>query len=90
VRGGKPIGWISTLSNEGTANLAPFSQFQNLTFDPNQSTREKRQDFVKNAEQTGEFMRNMFTYDLREAVNKSGGEVLPNNDEFAFSGITNP
>ena len=35
-------------------------------------------------------MRNMATYELREAVNESGAEVLPNNDEFAFSGITNP
>jgi flavin reductase (DIM6/NTAB) family NADH-FMN oxidoreductase RutF len=30
----RPIGWISTLSATGVPNLAPYSQFQNLTFDP--------------------------------------------------------
>ena len=47
----RPIGWISTLSPEGTPNLAPFSQFQNLTFDPpyvmfasNQKTTGSRKD----------------------------------------------
>ena len=29
----RPIGWISTLSAEGAANLAPYSQFQMLTYD---------------------------------------------------------
>ena len=59
-------------------NLAPFSQFQNLTFDPpyvmfaaNQNTRGKRKDTVVNCEQTGEFVYNMATYDLRQAVNRS-------------------
>jgi len=30
----RPIGWISTTSRDGVDNLAPFSQFQNITFDP--------------------------------------------------------
>ena len=30
----RPIGWISTVSRDGVANLAPFSQFQNLSYDP--------------------------------------------------------
>lgn len=30
----RPIGWLSTLSETGIANLVPYSQFQNLTFDP--------------------------------------------------------
>ena len=30
----RPIGWISTVSPTGQANLAPYSQFNNLTFDP--------------------------------------------------------
>jgi len=28
----RPIGWLSTISSAGVANLAPFSQWQNLTF----------------------------------------------------------
>ena len=91
----RPIGWISTLSPEGIANLAAFSQFQILTFDPpyvmfaaNQNTKRKRKDTVENAEQTGEFVWNMATYKLREAVNKSGEEVDPSIDEFKISGVT--
>ena len=75
----RPIGWISTLSKDGVANLAPYSQFQNLTFDApyvmfsaNQKTNGVRKDSTVNAEATGEFVWNMATYDLREAVNITG------------------
>jgi flavin reductase (DIM6/NTAB) family NADH-FMN oxidoreductase RutF len=91
----RPIGWISTISREGLHNLAPFSQFQNLTFDPpyvmfasNQTTKGRRKDTVVNTEQTGEFVWNMATYELREAVNKSAEEVAPDVDEFELSGVT--
>lgn len=30
----RPIGWISTVSKDGKDNLAPYSQYQNLTWDP--------------------------------------------------------
>src|SRR5262245_1875160 len=30
----RPIGWISTVDAEGNYNLAPYSQFQNVTFNP--------------------------------------------------------
>jgi flavin reductase (DIM6/NTAB) family NADH-FMN oxidoreductase RutF len=30
----RPIGWISTTSRDGKNNLAPFSQFNNVSFDP--------------------------------------------------------
>jgi flavin reductase (DIM6/NTAB) family NADH-FMN oxidoreductase RutF len=91
----RPIGWISTISPEGIHNLAPYSQFQNLTFDPpyvmfaaNQNTQGKRKDSVVNAEQTGEFVYNMATYDLRDAMNKSAAEVSPDIDEFELAGLT--
>lgn len=91
----RPIGWISTVSPEGTHNLAPYSQFQNLTFDPpyvmfsaNQNSEGRRKDSTVNAESTGEFVWNMATYDLREAVNKSAEEVPPGVDEFELAGVT--
>lgn len=91
----RPIGWISTISTDGIHNLAPFSQFQNLTFDPpyvmfaaNNNTRERRKDTVVNAEETGEFVYNMATYELREAVNRSAAEVPPEVDEFELAGVT--
>jgi len=91
----RPIGWISTISPDGIHNLAPYSQFQNLTFDPpyvmfaaNQNTLGKRKDSVINAEQTGEFVYNMATYNLRDAMNKSAAEVPPDIDEFELAGLT--
>ena len=91
----RPIGWISTVSQEGIHNLAPYSQFQNLSFDPpyvmfaaNQNTRGKRKDSVVNAEQTGAFVHNMATYDLCDALNRSAAEVPPEIDEFELAGVT--
>jgi len=90
----RPIGWISTLDREGRANLAPYSQFQNVTFSPpivmfsaNQNTEGRRKDSVRNAEETGEFVWNMATYALREAVNITGQEVPPGVDEFELAGL---
>ncbi|HVN96663.1 MAG TPA: flavin reductase family protein [Syntrophorhabdaceae bacterium] len=91
----RPIGWISTVSREGIHNLAPYSQFQNLTYDPpyvmfaaNQNTLGRRKDSVVNAEETGEFVYNMATYELRDALNKSAAEVPPGVDEFDLAGLT--
>jgi flavin reductase (DIM6/NTAB) family NADH-FMN oxidoreductase RutF len=90
----RPIGWISTISHDGFDNLAPFSQFQNLTFDPpyvmfasNQTTKGRQKDTVVNTEKTGEFVWNMATWELREAVNKSAEEVAPEVDEFELAGV---
>ncbi len=90
----RPIGWISTVDRDGRHNLAPYSQFQNVTFNPpivmfsaNQNTRGDRKDSVRNAEDTGEFVWNMATYDLREAVNKSAEELPHGVDEFAHAGL---
>ena len=90
----RPIGWISTMSIDGVPNLAPYSQFQILTFDPpyvmfaaNQKTDGNRKDSVVNAEQSKEFVYNLATYDLREAVNLSAQEVPPEMDEFDLAGV---
>jgi flavin reductase (DIM6/NTAB) family NADH-FMN oxidoreductase RutF len=91
----RPIGWISTLSREGHHNLAPFSQFQNVGFSPpivmfsaNQNSAGRRKDSVHNAEQSGEFVWNMATWDLREAVNITAQELPPEIDEFETAGLT--
>ncbi|MGV8864677.1 MAG: flavin reductase family protein [Pseudomonas sp.] len=85
----RPIGWISTRSAQGVDNLAPYSQFTNVSFDPamvmfssNQTTDGRRKDTVINAEQTGVFIWNMATWDLREQVNFSAEELPYGEDEF--------
>lgn len=90
----RPIGWISTRSADGVDNLAPYSQFTNVSFDPamvmfssNQTTDGRRKDSVVNAEQTGVFIWNMATYDLREQVNLTAQELPYGVDEFAHAGL---
>jgi flavin reductase (DIM6/NTAB) family NADH-FMN oxidoreductase RutF len=90
----RPIGWISTVDRQGRHNLAPYSQFQNVTFNPpivmfsaNQNTAGERKDSVRNAEETSEFVWNMATYALREAVNKSAEELPHGVDEFEHAGL---
>jgi flavin reductase (DIM6/NTAB) family NADH-FMN oxidoreductase RutF len=91
----RPIGWLSTVSRDGVHNLAPYSQWQNLTFDPpmvmfsaNQSTLGGRKDTVRNIEETGWFVWNMATWDLREAVNISAMALPHGVDEFERAGVT--
>ncbi|KAJ5298059.1 hypothetical protein PENANT_c039G03995 [Penicillium antarcticum] len=91
----RPIGWISTQNKQGQANLAPYSQFNNLTFDPpyvmfssNQTVEGTRKDTVINAEQTGQFVWNLATWDLREAVNISAEQVPYGVDEFERAKVT--
>jgi flavin reductase (DIM6/NTAB) family NADH-FMN oxidoreductase RutF len=91
----RPIGWISTVSLDGIVNLAPFSQFNNLAHDPpyvmfsanSFPQTGRRKDSVKNATDTGEFVVNMATYELREAVNITSQFVPPDVDEAALAGL---
>lgn len=92
----RPIGWLSTTSSEGVDNLAPYSQWQNLTWDPpmvmfsaNQSVLDQgRKDTVRNIEETGWFVWNMATWDLREAVNISAKAHPRDVDEFETAKVT--
>lgn len=90
----RPIGWISTVDRAGRANLAPYSQFQNIGFDPpivmfsaNQKSNGTRKDSVANAEATGEFVWNLATWAQREAVNVSAQELALGVDEFELAGL---
>ena len=90
----RPIGWISTLSPTGQANLAPYSQFNNLTFDPpyvmfsaNQTPTAQQKDTVRNTEATGKFCWNLATYDLRKAVNITAEQTEYGVDEFERAGL---
>jgi flavin reductase (DIM6/NTAB) family NADH-FMN oxidoreductase RutF len=91
----RPIGWISTLSADGIVNLAPYSQFNNLAYDPpyvmfsasSFPDSGRRKDSAKNAADTGEFVVNMATYELRAAVNITSRFVPPDVDEAALAGL---
>ena len=92
----RPIGWVSTVSHDGIINLAPFSMFNQLNYDPpfvcfsgaNRPGTGQRKDSVTNAEETGEFVVNMATYELREKVATTAQFVDPSVDEFELAGLT--
>jgi len=91
----RPIAWISTISRSGVVNLAPFSQSNILGWDPpyvmfSAFTRfdGRRKDSVTNAEEAGEFVFNMATYELRDAVVLTSMIEDAGIDEMKKAGLT--
>lgn len=90
----RPIGWLATVSEKGVHNLAPYSQFQNITWDPptvmvacNAQPSGALKDTTANILATGEFVWNMATWDLREWVVGSSRDYPQDTDEFEAMGI---
>lgn len=90
----RPIGWITTLSPEGIVNLAPYSFFNGVGDNPpmvmfatggRQPSGPK--DSVTNCEATGEFVVNLSTWELREAMNRTSAAVPPSVDEMVEAGL---
>ncbi len=86
----RPIGWISTRSLDGTTNLAPYSFFNALSDRPKlvmfSSTGMKHSASIAIA--TGEFVVNLATRDLAEAVNASSVPAPAGMSEFGLAGLT--
>ncbi|HYB08349.1 MAG TPA: flavin reductase family protein [Alphaproteobacteria bacterium] len=91
----RPIGWISTLSREGVVNLAPYSYFNAVCDRPptvmfasgGARARDRRKDSQRNAEETGEFVVNLATWDLREKVSATSATLPSEVDEMALCGL---
>lgn len=86
----RPIGWVSTLSAEGTPNLAPYSFFNAMCDSPPMVAFGSNgyKDSVRNIEETGEFVCNQATLDLADAMNTSSAMVGAEVNEFELSGLT--
>lgn len=85
----RPIGWISTVSRSGVVNLAPYSFFNTVSAHPPYvlfSSHPRKHSQI-NAEETGEFVVNMATYDLREVMNASSAEFAAEISEPECVGI---
>lgn len=91
----RPIGWISTLNAEGRANLAPYSFFNAVAYHPPQvmfaatglHERGGLKDSLANIEATREFVVNLATWSLREAMNASSIAAPHGHDEFEHAGL---
>ena len=86
----RPIGWVSSVSQAGIANLAPYSFFNAIAENPHYVVFGSGglKDSLRNIEATSEFAINIATYDLRERMNLSSARVSPDVDEFALAGLT--
>ncbi|MEZ5702684.1 MAG: flavin reductase family protein [Burkholderiaceae bacterium] len=90
IVGPRPIGWVSTCDANRVLNLAPYSFFNAFNYTPPivgfSSIGYK--DSVRNIEATGEFVWNLATRDLADAMNQTCAAVPPEVDEFALAGLT--
>lgn len=86
----RPIGWISTQSNSGVLNLAPYSFFNAIGTNPHMVVfcSEGPKDSYRNAEETGEFVANIVTSDLIEQMNASSVDAPAGVSEFEYAGLT--
>ncbi len=75
----RPIGWVSTVDDHGHRNLAPYSFFNAINADPPMIAFSSYgyKDSVRNVEATGEFVWNLASRDLAEAMNASSASVAP-------------
>jgi flavin reductase (DIM6/NTAB) family NADH-FMN oxidoreductase RutF len=85
----RPIGWISSLGPDGTANLAPYSFFNIVSEQPPilLFSSEGRKDTIRNIEASGEFVYNLTTRRLAELMNTTSGDWPPDADEFEKAGL---
>lgn len=91
----RPIAWVSSVSNRGIVNLAPFSFFSGVTANPpsvvisvaNRRDGSKK-DTLLNIEENGQFVVNVVNRTLAEAMNQTSAEYPPEVDEFEAAGLT--
>ena len=85
----RPIGWVSTLSADGVPNLAPYSFFNLFNYTPPLIGFSSMgwKDSVANIAATGEFVWNLVSRDLGEAMNATAANVAADVDEFALAGL---
>jgi flavin reductase (DIM6/NTAB) family NADH-FMN oxidoreductase RutF len=90
IVGPRPIGWVSTRAADGVLNLAPYSFFNAFNYTPPivGFCSIGHKDSVRNVQATGEFVWNLVTRDLAEAMNQTCSAVPPEVDEFALAGLT--
>jgi flavin reductase (DIM6/NTAB) family NADH-FMN oxidoreductase RutF len=98
----RPIAWVSTASPSGQLNLAPFSFFNAVCVDPpllafapglrppkqEPAGRGEAKDTLRNIRETKEFVVNIVTYELGQAMNVTSGEYDASVNEFELAKLT--
>jgi flavin reductase (DIM6/NTAB) family NADH-FMN oxidoreductase RutF len=90
----RPIGWISTIDENGINNLAPFSFFNAVGEDPPHlmfstvRSGNKNKDTLNNVLQNKQFVVNLVTEETVEQMNMTSQSVNADVDEFELANLT--
>ena len=92
----RPIAFVSTVSDSGIPNLAPFSFFTGISANPPvicfcpmvRGSDGSRKDTIRNIEAVREFVVNVVSEEFAEQMNICSAEFPPDVDEFEMSGLT--
>lgn len=91
----RPIAWVSTVSAEGTTNVAPFSFFTgvgsrppSLLFCPANDRCGESKDTLRNIQDVGDFVVNIVPFAVSEKMNASAESLPPDQSEFDVVGLT--
>lgn len=90
----RPIAWVTTLSQAGVVNLAPFSFFNAfganppiVVFSPTLRRDGTKKDTLNNIEWSREFVINAAVEGLAEQINQSSKELPPDESEVTLTGL---
>ncbi len=85
----RPVGWISSVGPDGEINLAPYSYFNALCDRPPMVAFSSvgRKHSATFAGELREFVWNLVTYDLREAMNETSAGLPRGHSEFEHAGL---
>ena len=90
----RPIAFVSTISGDGVTNLAPFSYFNVIASEPPlvgiavNDRPDDPKDTLRNVRETGEFVVNVVSEPLLDAMVQTAGEWPRGTSEFGLSGLT--
>ena len=91
----RPIAWVSTWSENGVANCAPFSFFNVISEEPplciisfNWRSDRQIKHTLKNIRRTGEFVVNLADEGIANAMHLTGTEIAETESEFEKFGLT--
>jgi len=85
----RPIGWISTRALDGRVNLAPYSFFNAFNSVPPivGFSSEGCKDSASFARDSGEFVANLASRDLMQAMNQTSASLPRGDSEFVHAGL---
>ena len=92
----RPIAWITTISNDGIDNCAPYSFFNGVSSDPPMVMFANNgpaidgsgpRDTFSNIKENQEFVINISTFNTKDKMNKTSARLCRNVSEIEFASL---